>query len=163
MIKILTEDTYGTKFFEKIANKLEVKVKVKAERISGVCSGKMTRQIKACINDCDKIIVIVDGDGNPEDKEKTVREKHFNGFDEDKQKKLDVVVFEYEVEEWICTSLGIKFNSKPSEALDEWEKKQKGDKAEYEKKYLPEYVEKLDFGKLKDCNSFKKFKQLLNG
>jgi len=61
------------------------------------------------------------------------------------------------------TSLGIKFNnSKPSDALDEWEKKQKSNKADYEKKYLPEYVEKLDFGKLKDCNSFKKFQQLLN-
>lgn len=166
-VKILTEDTYGKKFFDGIIKRLKEKdmisneVKAFFERIQGVCSSKMTIQINAAIKDFDKIIVVVDGDGNPEKKEKEVKEKHFK--DKNKLKKADTIVFKYEIEEWICYSQGIKFNNnKPSDALDKWIKeKKKNFKSGYEKKFLPEYVKLLNFDKLKENGVFEKFLKLL--
>lgn len=164
-VMILTEDTYGKKFFDEIIKLLKEKsmisneVKASCKRILGVCSRKMTRQINAA-EDFDKIIVVVDGDGNPEKKEKEVKERHFK--DKNKLKKADTIVFKYEIEEWICYSQGIKFNNKPSDALNKWIKEEKQNfKSGYEKKFLPEYVKLLSFDKLRENGIFEKFLKLL--
>ncbi|MDI6730650.1 MAG: hypothetical protein QMD06_03815 [Candidatus Altarchaeum sp.] len=76
---------------------------------------------------------------------------------------VDIIVFKNEIEEWIYYSLRIKFSNKPSNALYERSKKKYGFKSGgYEKKFLPNYVKKLNFDKLKAIDvSFKKFLKLL--
>jgi len=65
-----------------------------------------------------------------------------------------ILLFEYEIEEWICKSLGYHWSTKPSEEL----KLREG----YAKHRLPDYVHKLDFEKLKkNCNSFREFLKIL--
>lgn len=122
----------------------------------------MTDQIKAAIGDFDKTIVVVDGDGNPEKEEKKQKERHFPK-DENKLKRVEIIVFKDEIEEWVCYSIGIKFSNKPSDALHEWNKKKHCFKSGgYKKKFLPDYVKELNFDKLKAIDaSFKKFLKLL--
>ncbi len=74
-IKILAEDTCGAKFFDKLIKRVKNKgvvsneVKASLDHIQCLCSRKMTNQIKVAIDDFDKTIVVVDGDGNPEKEE----------------------------------------------------------------------------------------------
>jgi len=68
---------------------------------------------------------------------------------------IEVILFNYEIEEWICISLGLKWHSKPSAELKQ--------KLKYEKSDLPSYVDKLDFKKLVNkSKSFIKFIEALN-
>ncbi len=166
-VKILAEDTYGAKFFDELIKRVKNEgavsneVKTSSDHIQGVCSRKMTNQINAAIDDFDKTIVVVDGDGNSEKEEKKQKERHFPK-DENKLKRVDIIVFKDEIEEWICYSLGIKFSNKPSDALHKWSKKKYDFKSGgYKKKFLPNYVKELKFSNLKEVDSFKKFLKLL--
>ncbi|RLI85578.1 MAG: hypothetical protein DRP01_05910 [Archaeoglobales archaeon] len=91
--------------------------------------------------------MVIDGDRNPEKK----RENAELHIPSDLKDRVDVIVFEYEAEEWICKSLSVKYgNVKPSKALNHWLKTKKG--REYHKRDLPRFVVdkelKLNFKKL---------------
>jgi len=66
----------------------------------------------------------------------------------------------FEIEGWICDSLGIKYNNKKrlSKALNDFAKKQNNS---YTKDKLPYYACKLDYKKLDENKSFHKFLELL--
>ncbi|WP_449463975.1 hypothetical protein [Tardisphaera saccharovorans] len=115
---------------------------------------KVKRIIKAMLssNNCDKIIVLFDADGNGAEKmEKEFCENQCPKGSEDTA-KIFVVAFETEVEEWITTSIG-KREEKPSVYLRNHE--------EYEKRELPSQVERLNFEALKGLRSFKRFVEAL--
>ena len=95
--------------------------------------------------DFDKVIVIADGDNHPKTKEKEIKKHVPRKF----KKNTKIIVFKYEIEEWICKSLGIAYRGKPSAAL----KRSKN----YFKRDLPKYVEKLDLERLDKETTFQEF------
>ena len=130
-------------------------------RLPGKCYPKSEKAIKAASIDFDKIIVVVDADG-PENRDKVFKEVDVHIVEEIKS-KVDVMILDYEIEEWICYSLGIHFGGgKPSSALNEWCKRNKGSKRGYKKWQLPRFVENLDINALRrNCCSFEDFVSIL--
>lgn len=153
--KIFAEDSYGKLFFPRLIERLKEEsslpnIKIRADRLPGKCYEKSRRAIDAS-SDFDKIIVIVDAEG--ESKEET-GDKVWIHVPPEVKSRVEVVVLPYEVEEWICFSQGLKFgHKKPSEVL----KRRLG----YEKSQLPEYAGRLDLKKLRYYPSFKEFVQAL--
>ncbi len=114
---------------------------------------KVRKMIKAMIRDrrCDKVVALFDADGKGAEK----MEGQFREHQCPKTagaKKIFVVAFETEVEEWITTSMG-KREEKPSDYLRDHEN--------YEKRQLPSQVERLDFEALKGLRSFNRFVEAL--
>ena len=94
----------------------------------------------------ERVIILIDADGKPH-KELTEHIKSF--LDNTDMNFVRIVLLDYEIEEWICYSKGIKFYEKPSKILKT--------KLSYKKNQLPAYALKLDCEKLKTCPSFKRF------
>ncbi|NJE01813.1 hypothetical protein [Thermococcus sp. JdF3] len=163
-IVIITEDAYGGEFFKRLLGRLKRGglASVKLKRLSGrknpihapyLCNHKLTKIIRAAeIAFPDFILIVYDGDGpaNYGSRKRDI-EKHI-------PKNIGVPVktllFEYEIEEWVCKSLGYSWSTKPSDELKKRER--------YTKSKLPKYADKLDFEKLKqNCKSFREFLKLL--
>jgi len=126
MIKLFTEDSQGIAFFRDLIqilkNKNEIRrdLKVSIDSIPGnsPCYSKQTR-VFSSLSNFEKVIIIFDSDG-----------VEFRNVKLDNMKKHIPVEFEskfrlilcdFEIEEWICKSLGIPFkNQKPSECLNEY-------------------------------------------
>jgi hypothetical protein len=129
---------------------------VATRRLPGICYTASEIAIKNASMDFDKIIVVVDADG-PTNRD-TVFEKVNVHIHEEIKGKVDVIIMDYELEEWICYSLGIHFGGdKPSNALNDWCKNKRGTKRGYKKRQLPNFVEDLDFNALRNCFSFRDF------
>jgi hypothetical protein len=153
-LMILSEDTHGARFFKELFNRMKNEHKVSkslhanAERFFGPCNQKLERQMKPMSNDrgYNHFIIAADADGGSLDKLKNRIEIHVPN---EMKVFTRYLVFTTEVEEWICISLGIRINDKPSVILR--------NRFEYEKFRLADYVQKLDFRKLKKCPSFRDF------
>jgi len=152
-ILIFSEDQYGPKFFQKLLQRLRREGFIPTEmnvttgpRIRN-CYAKTQRAIKAALGDFDRVILVIDGDGNPEQARRQIQ-AHLPA---DEEPRIGVVVTQYEIEEWICYSDGIRFGSeKPSQVLHK--------KHAYEKFKLPQYADKLDLQRLRDMSeSFRYF------
>lgn len=145
--RLVVEDIYGpafiTRFFKKKFN--EGLLFGKLEGVAS-CSidNKLRRKVNASFTDADRVIVLMDADGQPHSK-KTEIIKQYLGH-----KHLDrvrIVLLDHEIEEWICYSEGIPIRGeKPSKILKHHQN--------YQKRHLPGYAEKLDCKKLADCPSF---------
>ena len=150
----IVEDKFGPSFIKQVFRK-KFEEGLFSGRISDArrssISNKMTRMISAAISSVDRIIILMDADGRPlADKEEKIKEYVA-------KKDLDhvrIVLLDNEIEEWICYSLGIKTNGKPSDALAE--------KNGYQKRDLLKYASKIDCTKLKDCQSFNRLISALN-
>jgi hypothetical protein len=114
---------------------------------------KVSRIIKATSLSfrLDKIVRIKDAHGKQLNKVREQVERfEFRELDEYLRKILRIVLLDYEVEEWICISKGIRFSDKPSEELRRREN--------YEKYKLPNYADELDIRKLREgSRSFREF------
>ena len=163
-IVIITEDAYGGEFFKRLLNRLnqEGLANIKLKRITGrknpihapfLCNPKLNKIIKVAeLARPDFILVVYDGDGpsNYPSRKRDVQKHIPKGV----KTPIKILLFEYEIEEWICRSLSYNWSTKPSDEL----KKRKG----YEKYQLPDYVNKLDFEKLKrNCRSFQEFLKIV--
>jgi hypothetical protein len=120
----------------------------------------LNRIIKSALankENCDKIIIEYDCDGNCDKITKQII--NILGVDY-KTKNICLLGINFEIEEWICDSLGIKYNNKrrPAKALNDFEKKHR---SEYKKEQLPSYSSKLDYNRLNNNESFKKFLKLI--
>jgi hypothetical protein len=166
-IVLIVEDTYGGEFFKRVLKRLNesrmLRHKVRLKRLSGrknpihvpyLCNPKMDRMILAASTSSpDMIIVTYDGDG-PSNYHKRLNEVKSH-IPKDIKTPVSVFLFEYEVEEWICKSLGITWSTKPSDELKR--------KIGYKKSLLPAYASKLNFNKLRQsCKSFQEFLKILN-
>ena len=165
-IVIITEDTYGGEFFKRFLNRLrkEGLANVGLKKLSGrknpihapyLCNPKLGKILRASeLSRPDFILLAYDGDGssNYKSRRRDV-EKH---IPRSLKTPVKVLLFEYEIEEWICRSLGYNWATKPSDELKQRER--------YAKHKLPDYVSKLDFEKLKDnCKSFQEFLRIVGG
>ena len=102
--------------------------------------------ISVNIGKVDKIIIIADADGRNAEKKKRDILRFVKNED---LVHVQVVLLNYEIEEWICYSESISFgNQKPSDVLKH--------RKNYTKNQLPKYAERLDCKKLQSCNSFKR-------
>lgn len=146
----LVEDYFGRPFFERFfSKKIEEHIfSGKLERVHHVkLSGKIAKQIKANIRKVDRIIIIADADGGDLAAKKQDIAKFVDDVDVE---SVRIVLLDYEIEEWICQSEGIKFDGqKPSNVLKY--------KTGYQKFRLPTYAEKIDCNRLQHSNSFKRF------
>ena len=129
---------------------------VDTDRLPEICYTKSERVIKAANRDFDKIIIVVDAEGPAN------RDRVFEGVDvhipEEIKSKVDIVILDYMIEEWICYSSRIPFGGdKPSKALNDWCKNTRGTKRGYKKWQLPNFVNNLNIDKLMNYPSFKDF------
>ncbi|QDA30997.1 hypothetical protein FH039_04440 [Thermococcus indicus] len=163
-IVIITEDAYGGEFFKRLLSRLRTEglTDTRLKKLSGrknpihapyLCNSKLGKILRASeLVRPDFILLVYDGDGpsNYESKKKDV-EKH---IPRNLKIPVKILLFEYEIEEWVCKSLGYSWSTKPSDELKRRER--------YTKSKLPEYADKLDFEKLKrNCKSFREFLRIL--
>ncbi|WP_456475166.1 hypothetical protein [Candidatus Pyrohabitans sp.] len=154
-IKIIVEDTYGGEFLKNVINDLKKEGLVygnlhipKPKHLPALCNTKLTRILKMFDNTCDRILVFLDSDDPQNFNDRYA--KTACHIPNNMSTPVEIVLTDYEIEEWICLSLGLRWHSKPSEELK--------NKLGYEKSRLPGYSDKLDFDKLmKNCRSFKSF------
>ncbi len=155
-IKLIVEDSWGVPFFPIVIERLKTANLVnknliiqKPKHLPADCNGKLDEILKMVDNTCDLIIIVLDADGP---------QNYINRYERAKGHipnnmitPVNIILAEYEIEEWICISKNLKWpHSKPSEALK--------NKYGYEKWNLPKYAAELDFDKLgKNCKSFKLF------
>lgn len=156
--RFFVEDEYGDEFFEKLVNRLKGEgliprdVVIDVKKLPADCNKKIDRVLNASLKfgNFDRAVLIIDGDGNSKKK----RESAKSHIPFDLKDRVDVIVFEYETEEWICLSLGIKYsNVKPSKALNEWLKIKRG--KNYHKRDLPKFVPELNLKNLSNDENFK--------
>jgi len=154
-IKIISEDDYGGAFLKNVIlqlknEKLVGNISVKGSKpMRPLCNFKLDRILKSFDGSCDKIIIMLDSDG-PENLEPR-RVNVMRHKPDDLETPVEIILTDYEIEEWICISKNLKWkNSKPSDEL----KNQYG----YTKSSLPKYAVELDFDKLqRNCKSFMAF------
>lgn len=158
-IMVLCEDSYGVDFFKDLIERLKKEnviskgLHIDTERFYGPCNTKLTSQMKVMVllRDYNFFVIIADADGNPIDDVKSQIECH---VPRDLRNITRFVILQYEIEEWICKSLNIKINDKPSKILKH--------KFGYEKYKLRDYVPKLNFKRLKNCESFSNFMNFIS-
>lgn len=159
-VLIFSEDTHGKIFFMNLVNRMKQENYIdrnnafNTDRYPGMCNPSIKGRIIAKREDLgyQKFIINLDADGKKIDEIIQDVVVHFpNGYEGD----ISVVFNRHEIEEWICCSENISFNEKPSKILKHERK--------YEKRHLPNYVQKLDIEKLlRDCESFCEFIDCLN-
>ena len=144
------EDSFGREFFKILFSK-KLEENVLSGQITSiyVCppGNKMSRLVTLNVDNADRIIIIADADGRDiKYEEQSIKERIKGKYRE----CIRIVLLDYEIEEWICYSHGIKFDGQnPSKILKH--------KIQYSKKRLPKYGAKLDCKKLMGCESFRRF------
>ncbi len=155
-VAVFTEDTYGAKFVKRLLGRLGLSSCVGlCKRLAGVCSSKSVRQLKAAALDYEKVVVLVDGDWEPEKVRRKMGE-HVCCLGKGLREKVYVIVVESEIEEWVCESLGLKYRGlKPSCVLSNYLRRERG--YGYEKYMLPDFADVISPDKLGDNESFVSF------
>lgn len=157
--KVLCEDRYGIGFLEKLVDRMKndqiiPTVPVSVTKFYGPCNPKTDRVLKtfAYMNNYDSFVFVADADGNPQ---MEVRNKVTQHIPTELQHSTDVVLLDYEIEDWLLVNEGIPWTlvsriSKPSTILRE--------RIGYEKHRLRQYAQRLDIPKLRrQCRSFNEF------
>lgn len=143
----LVEDSYGSGFITALFKKKSGEGRLSGKIVDARrCSigNKLKRMVNAARLKADRVIILRDAEGLPLDKA-TERIKQY--LDPRYLDYVHVVLFDYEIEEWICYSQDIPVKEEmPSKILKHRQK--------YEKRHLPEFAEKLDCKKLAGCPSF---------
>lgn len=148
----IMEDQYGPPFIKKLFQKKRQEnifsgILVDARHIP-VPSTKMDRIITSAESVADRIIILADADSAPlDEKEKNI----YKYIDKTHRNKVRIVLFDNEIEEWICHSEGFRITDKASKVL-----KSKL-KPKYKKNELEDYASKINCVKLKTNDSFNRF------
>ena len=153
---IFTEDTYGTDFIKKLLHRQ--RINVDAKRLAGICYPKIVRQLKAAALDYQKVIILADGDWNPQQTKQKLQE-HIAHINPKLRQKIHLVIVQSEIEEWITTALDIllKPGQKPSKLLTQHlRRKTRNPKTEYQKHMLPKLAEQINTQKLSKNPSYQK-------
>jgi len=163
-VLILVESSFTKKFVERILGKMSISAKIEVKSRPGVrpCDHRLGRIVKLYSTSpresgkyC-KIVIIVDGDGR---EVKHIQQAVLEHLEESGQSVIRVVVLDYEIEEWVCDSLGVKYGQyrMPKEELRHYLRSKKG--KEYRPRDLPKYADLVDPKKLKEIN--RSFRELV--
>ena len=155
-VAVFTEDSYGAEFVRRLLERPGLSGRAGyCRRLAGVCSSKSVRQLKAAALDYEKVVVLVDGDWDPENVRKRMNE-HLENLRGELGSKVRVIVVESEIEEWVCESLGLRYRGlKPSQVLSDHLRREK--RCEYEKYMLPSLAGYVNPEKLASNSSFNSF------
>ena len=152
-VAIFSEDAFGPRFFVRLFDRLhQWRVIRQGTYLAKTgkypkCNPKLGRMVGAALSSFDRVVVVVDAEGQDEDMTERRTKSHVRRQD---LAETRIVVLPYEIEEWICASMNLPLHgSKPSEILRS--------RRQYEKYQLPTYAERLDLRRLKRLPSFRKF------
>lgn len=159
---VISEDTYGHEFFKELFKRLKDTYSI--NNLIFHNSGRSYTTYRGCHYDklyniakilcsasaCDVIIITKDADGRDiADVKNEVRQ-----YIPRDCTIIKILVFNYEIEDWIIYSKLGHLDPNPSKYLK--------DHLRYEKFQLPKYVKELDFNKLCNLESFRDFIKYLN-
>jgi hypothetical protein len=158
-VALLTEDTYAPAFIDGLIrrainegiitrNVVVCKSRNTYRKIQP-CTDKMRRIVNTIIDMCDKILIFQDADGR--DRKKVLEEvrSHLGELVKYINRRVFIIIFAQEIEEWIIPNT-------PSPA--DYLKRSEG----YEKNLLPHYVNRVNFSRVRDLESFMDFLNALN-
>ena len=100
---------FSKKFDEKLLSGKPVEV------TSCLLGNKLGRKVNAALLDVDRVLILMVADGQPPDrKTKTIKQY----LDARYLDRISIVLLDYEIEEWICYSMGIPIKGEqPSNIL----------------------------------------------
>ena len=152
---LVVEDRFGPPFLKKLFKKKsdEGLFSVRPKKIiKSAIRNKMKRVVNAALLGVDRVIILMDADGQPHDQKINEIRRY---LDARNLEQIDIVLLDYEIEEWICYSQEISIISdKPSKILRRTHN--------YRKNRLPQFAEKLDCQKLTNCPSFRRLTNAIN-
>ena len=166
-VAIFTEDKYAPPFLKELIHKLEKEGFInKIEFVRKYTPSLIEKchnvgsKVRAIVREVNRVIIVIDKENPNYDEDKEIW-RHLKNLKSKDKRKIVVISTEPEIEEWICVSKGMGFdstginkNKKPSRILKE--------KINYKKSDLPKFAEDIDVKKLLKCSeSFKKFVQSL--
>ena len=145
--RLVVEDSFGPDFIKKLFSKKfdEKLLSGKLEVVTSCLLGnKLGRKVNAALLDVDRVLILVDADGQSLDQKTKILKQYLGVRHLD---RTSIVLLDYEIEEWICYSEGIPIRGgKPSNILKR--------RQNYRKNRLPRFAEKLDCKRLAGCPSF---------
>ena len=151
-VTVFCEDSYGPRFLRNLVawlksiGLIDNSVGLDCLMFYHPCNPKLENQLLAKSGLSSRFVVLVDTDGHPKlEVENRVRQHIPQSF----RDITRLVIFDYEIEDWICVGLGIQITGKTYEIMKK--------EFYYEKFRLPSYATKLDINKLKTCKSFMDF------
>ena len=147
--RMVVEDSFGPDFITRLFKK-KVNEGLLVGRLVGVTpcliGNKLRRKVNAAFLDVERVIILMDADGQPLDQQ-TKKIKQY--LDDRHLDCISIILLDYEIEEWICYSQGIPIkNEKPSKILKI--------RQNYQKNHLPKFAERIDCKKLASCPSFRR-------
>ncbi|MEX0569611.1 MAG: hypothetical protein Q6363_010740 [Candidatus Njordarchaeota archaeon] len=120
------------------------------------CNTKLFRIINASLASLSEkirnIIIVADAEGRDIDLSIKQIEIH---VPETAKKRVHYIIFDYCIEEWICTGLGIKIRENPIEELKTYLRQKK--RLRYEKYMLTEFVDEINLSLLMNNKKFREF------
>lgn len=127
---------------------------ISVAKFYGPCNQKLDRQIRALYfqKSFNAFLVVADADGKAQN---PIKQKIVTHFSDPANVQFEVIIFEHEIEDWICDSMGICVKgNKAAATLSKHEN--------YEKYRLPHYVKDLDLKELcANCKTFQMFLSFL--
>lgn len=161
---VLAEDYYAKEFLPKLLSKKGIHLP-KKNVSSGRGKSRLLDDLKTWVKslvelrEVKKLIVLIDGDGRPEE----ILRKCEEEIPKDHREHVKIIVFEQELEEWVLKGLKIPLGDrKPSVILNDFMRKERGAKYGYERAHLPKLVELIDVELLQDDENFKRLLNLIN-
>lgn len=159
-VYFITEDTFGGLFIKQVIEKktkegiIPRNIRIVKTESSGRCNPRIGRLVKIAVNIAERIIIIVDSEGREVQR---VFEETMAHVAPLHRERVRIIVMNYEIEEWICLSLGLRLEgNKPSDVLKREERHKNRDG--YKKYNLPDFAKELDCEKLrKSSDSFRRF------
>lgn len=166
--KIFSEETYGKEFFKKLIKRLKSEdivdgnLDADSSRLPGKCYSKSERVIKVATLSFDKVAIIADAEG-PQNSDDVLNQIYIH-IPNPIKSKVEVILLDYMIEEWICVSLGKHWGArKPSEVINDYLMNARGAGKGYKKSELPNFVNGLDISILRrNSPSFQKFINFLS-
>jgi len=157
---ILTEDTYGVRFFKKLCQRLKElgllnkSLHCDVRKLPGKCSSKTERLLRARENADDLVVMIADAHGADKREVIASLQRH---IPQPLKTITHLVTLDYSIEEWICKGLDINCGADPITALDSYLRRASGER--YEKYMLPNFADRINIHLL--VNRDKNFEHLL--
>ncbi len=161
---IWVEDTYARSFISRLLRRLGYKgFTVRSAKGRGNMLVKVQKVAldALVIHKYDKLVVLVDGHGDPHGTENALLSK----VPGEVRSRVRTVVFDESIEEWICAGLSLPLKGrKPLDVLLAHEKANKGAwvKEADIKRWLPRYAELIDISKLQKNTLFRRLLNALS-
>ena len=138
--KVFTKDSYGEEALRILFSRLRslgiINAHIDVKPAPGLCNAKLSRVIRASCMEFNRVILLIDGDGHPEEARR--RQEQHLPKEPELRRRAAIITNTYEIEEWLLHALyneeprGTKPSDRLRELTNGW----------YQKKHLPKLMEK---------------------